>query len=447
MSRFRLSRRAVLRGAGAFVALPVMEAMLNSHGTAFAQGQPLPVRLCTWFFGNGVVLNKWTPSATGASWALTDALGPLVNVKEYVNVVSGCAVKTGTSRGHHTGVAALYSCFPYIELPAGNAPYASKFGGPSIDQVAAGIIGKDSTFPSLQLAVSKRVTKGEGPTLQYLSHKGPDAPIAPEFNPANLFNTLFSNFNEQDPLDPRDRLRVSVLDKVKADADRLRTRLGASDRQRLDAHLTSISEVRTQIAALPPTYTSGCSKPETVTQTNTDQNGQEPLEPVSKAMSDLLALAWACDLTRVASYQFSGSVGSTAYPMIGVSDNQHTMSHDSGRADDINTTVRFCVKNFAYLLEKLKATPDGTGNLLDNSVLMLSSDVSQGWTHAINDYPILVAGGGRGALKHPGIHYRASNGRNTSDVVLSVMKAAGTGVTSVGGGNGYSNNPCTEILT
>lgn len=447
MTRFRLGRRTFLRGTGAVLALPVLEAMLNSHGTAFAAGDPLPRRLATFFFGNGVVLPQWTPTTTGSGWALTDALTPLVNVKDYVNVVSGCQVKTPNLRGHHNGVAALLSGYPFIPLPPNGAPYASKFGGPSIDQVAAGIIGKDSTFPSIQIAVSKRVTKGEGPTLQYLSHKGPDAPIPPEFNPAALFTRMFGNFTPKDPTDPRDKLRVSVLDAVKEDANRLRVKLGKTDQQRLDAHLTAISEVRTQILALPPVYTSSCVLPEGgITQTNVDINSQEQLEKVSRAFSDVLALAWSCDLTRVASYQFSGSVGGTSYPEIGVPDNEHSISHDTARKPDIQKCVQFVVKNFAYLLEKLKASAEGTGNVLDNSVLLFTTDVAEGWVHSISDYPILVAGKGGGVLKYPGIHYRSTSARNTSDVLLSIMQAAGTGATSVGGNEGYSNTPCTPIM-
>jgi hypothetical protein len=441
---FRLSRRTLLRGLGAAVALPALEAMLNSHGTAWADGQPIPRRLCTWFFGNGVVLNRWTPAATGGSWQLSEALQPLQPVKDYVTVVSGCNVKTPNLRGHHNGVAALMSGYPFIPLPPGTASYSSKFGGPSIDQVAADIIGAGSTFPSIQVAVSKRVTKGEGPTLQYISHKGPDAPLPPDFSPAALYNRLFGSFEPKDPLDPTDAMRVNVLDAVKQDAARLHKKLGSSDRARLDAHLTSLSEVRGQILALPPVYTSACVKPEPVTQTNVDSGGVEPMEAVAKAMSDLIALAWACDLTRVASFQFSGSVGHSAYPMVGVGDNHHTISHETSRLDDLHTCAVFFVKNFSYLLQKLKALPEGQGNVLDNSVLLMTSDVSEGWTHSITDYPILVAGRGGGMLRYPGIHYRAS-GRNTSDVLLSVMQAAGTGVTSVGGSEGLSTTPCTQI--
>ncbi|MBX5482705.1 MAG: DUF1552 domain-containing protein [Myxococcaceae bacterium] len=445
---FRLSRRTVLKGAGALVALPTLEAMLNSHGTAYAEGGAFPQRLLTWFFGNGVVLPMWTPSATGANYAFSPALSPLQNVKDYVNVVSGCNVKTPDLRGHHNGCGAMMSGYPFIPIPANGANYASKFGGPSIDQVAAGIIGTTTTFPSLQLAVSKRATTGEGPTLQYISHKGPDAPLPPEMNPAKLYQKLFGNFVEpSNPTDPRDALRLNVLDAVKDDANRLIKRLGAADRQRLDQHLTAISELRQQISALPPPVTSACAAPKTpVTQTNQDQGGAEPMEAVHRAFADLIALAWACDLTRVVSVQFSGSVADTAYPMIGIPDNEHDLSHDPSRKDDINRCVTFCVQNFAYLCERLKATPEGPGNLLDNSVLMMTTDVAEGWVHSIQDYPVVIAGRGGGVLKYPGIHYRSPNGRNTSDILLTVLRAAGTGVSSVGGAEGLSTTVISELM-
>src|SRR5262249_8620329 len=258
MRPFRLSRRMLLKGAGAAIALPTLEAMLNSSGTAFAQGAPIPKRFATFFFGNGVVLNRWKPTATGPGWQLTEELAPLSNVKSYVNVVSGYKIKIPNLRGHHCGAAGILSGYPFIALPPGGAPYNPEVGGPSMDQVAAGAIGPSTTFPALQVAVSKGLTRGEGPTLQFISHRGPDSPLPQEFNPAALFNRLFATFSPPDPTDPRDRLRLSVLDQVRQDARRLKARLGSSDRARLDAHLTSISELRTQIMALPPVITSAC---------------------------------------------------------------------------------------------------------------------------------------------------------------------------------------------
>lgn len=335
---------------------------------------------------------------------------------------------------------------PSYSPPPGGAPYNSKFGGPSVDQVAADAIGSSTTFPSIQLAVSKRVTRGEGPTLQFISHRGPDSPLPQEFNPAALFNRLFATFSAPDPTDPRDRLRLSVLDKVREDARRLRSRLGTSDRARLDAHLTSISELRTQIMALPPMITSACVPPDAVTETNQDIDGIEQLETVSRIMSDLVVLSWACDLTRVASYQFSGSVGGTIYSAIGQTTGEHSLTHDAQQQGQVHNAVVFVASQFAYLLEKLKASTEANGNLLDNSCILFSSDVCEGISHSITDYPILVAGKAGGYLKFPGIHYRSTASDNTSDVLLTCLRAVDANVSSVGGDGGMSSTPCTGIM-
>ena len=446
MKRFLLNRRTLLKGFGAAVALPTLDAMLNSHGTAYADGAPVPKRFATFFFGNGVILSRWRPAATGSSWSLTEELAPLVNVKSYVNVVSGYKIKIPNLRGHHTGAAGILSGYPFIALPPGGAPYNSKFGGPSVDQVAADAIGTTTTFPSIQVAVSKRLTRGEGPTLQFISHRGPDSPLPQEFNPAALFSRLFAAFSPHDPTDPRDQLRANVLDAVKEDTRRLQAKLGASDRARLDAHLESINEVRSRILALPPVLTSSCVLPDPPTEDNQDIGGIEQLESVSRVMSDLLALTWACDLTRVASYQFSGSVGSTVYSAIGQTDGEHSLTHDAQRQNDVHAAVVYVMNRFAYLLEKLKASQEGSGNLLDNSCILFSSDVCEGLVHSITDYPILVAGRAGGFFKYPGIHHRSMSSDNTSDVLLTCLHAVGANVDSVGSEGGLSTNLCTGII-
>ncbi|MBL8912766.1 MAG: DUF1552 domain-containing protein [Archangium sp.] len=455
MKQFQLSRRHVLRGAGAALALPTLDAMLNSHGTALAQGMPLPRRFVTWFFGNGVIRSKWNPAQVGTTYTPSEELAPLVDasrnidVRSYVSVVSGFNVKTPNLRGHHNGVCALFSGSPLIPLPPGGAPYSSKFGMMSIDQVAADAIAGSTQFKSLQLAVSKRFTTGEGPTLAQISHRGPDAPMPQETNPARLFNNLFASFTPRDPRDPKDQLRASVLDAVNEDARALQARLGARDRARLDAHLTSVSELRTRILALPPVITSSCSKPATVTNTNQDMNGVEPFEQVSSLMSDLMAMAFACDLTRVASFQFSGSVGGHSFKALSPNeprDTEHSITHEATQQDKVNQAVIFTMRNFAYTLNALKNTIDGTtGNVLDNTVVLCSSDVAEGLDHSINDYPVLLAGKGGGALKS-GYHFRSTNGRNTSDILLTAVRALGTGITQVGKDQGLSTTPIAELL-
>jgi hypothetical protein len=294
--------------------------------------------------------------------------------------------------------------------------------------------------------VSKRLTRGEGPTLQFISHRGPDSPLPQEFNPAALFSRLFATFTAQDPTDPRDRLRASVLDAVKEDTRRLQAKLGAPDRARLDAHLESINEVRSRILALPPALTSSCVLPDPPTEDNHDISGIEQLESVSRVMSDLLALAWACDLTRVASYQFSGSVGSTVYSAIGQTDGEHSLTHDAQRQNDVHAAVVYVMNRFAYLLEKLKASQEGSGNLLDNSCILFSSDVCEGLVHSITDYPILVAGRAGGFFKYPGIHHRSMTSDNTSDVLLTCLRAVGANVDSVGSEGGLSTTLSTGII-
>jgi hypothetical protein len=453
MKSTKIHRRALLQGAGATIALPIFECMLNSHGTALAQGQPIPKRFVTWFFGNGVIRSKWTPATTGSNFALTEQLAPLVNaatnidVKSYVSVLSGFDVKTPNLRGHHNGACAILSGAPFIPLPPNGAGYSSKFSIRSIDQIAADTLAQNTRFKSLQLAVSKRFTQGEGPTLAYMSHRSADEPMPQQSNPAALFNTLFANFTPSDPTDPRDRLRVSVLDAVKNDANRLKTKLGSADKIRLDAHLTGIAEARSRILSLPPVLTSSCIKPGTPSQTNTDVGGVEPIEDVSKIMSELLTVALVCDLSRVASFQFSGSVGGHVFKWLSPNEarlNEHAITHEIDQQNKVNDSVVFTMKCFAYLLDRMKKSIEGAGNLLDNTCILMSSDVAEGYDHSINDYPVLIAGKAQGKLRS-GIHVRKP-GNNTSDILFTCMKALGVPVTSVGAQQGQSSTAITELL-
>jgi hypothetical protein len=446
-STLALHRRSLLKGlfAGSLVtlSLPPLEIMLNSHGTAFADGSLLPRRFMTWFFGNGVIPERWVPQAEGAGYELTDSLKPLGDLKPYCSLLSG--FRNGAAeknrRGHHDGVAGCFSGYPFIELPANGAPYASKFGGPSIDQVAAKVIGAQTYLPSLQMGVSTKVTKGEGPTLRDLSHKGPDQPLPAEFSPAKIYEKLFGSFVPK--TDPSGPARVNVLDAVRQDAAELQKRLGTNDRLRLESHMESISQIQKQIQALPPI----CTVPEFSGVTNQAVDGKEPLEEVSQAMADLVALAFACDATRVISFLQAGSVAGTVYHMTGTTQTQHDLSHDgsSDAQEKVHQGVLFNMKCFAYLLRKLRDTPEGDGNLLDNSCILLGSDCTLGLAHSNFNQPIIVAGGGGGTLKHPGIHYKSPNKENLTDILLTCLQTVDPTATEAGGDEGYSNSACQAI--
>ena len=255
--------------------------------------------------------------------------------------------------------------------PHPNSLYSSKFGGPSIDQLLVNDLSADK--PALVLGVSKRVVNSEGPTLNFISHRGPDNPIAPEHSPAALFTRLFGSFTPPDTNDPRAALRVSVLDAVSEETARLKSRLGLNDKQRLEAHLTAISELRTRILAQPPVATGSCQIGVGSSDENQDVDGFERLREVNGLMSDLLVLSFACEITRSASVMFTGSVGGTFFNEVpGVTSGHHDITHSGtpDAQDIVHATTVYTMDRFNDLLVRLKDTPEGGGNLLDQSLFL-----------------------------------------------------------------------------
>ena len=415
----RLPRRTLLRGAlgGAAIGigLPALQAMLNGNGTALASGRPLPRRLGVFFWGNGVRHKFWVPEARGRNWMLSDELEPLAKVKRYLNVVSGMDVKTGNEQGHHAGTVGILSGCPMVSQPHPSSAYASTFSGPSIDQVAAAAIAGTTPFRSLEVGVSRRVTENEGTTLLYLSHRGPDAPNPPEYDPRAVFQRLFGGAGTA--------LGHSVLDVVAEDARTLSVKLGTEDRQRMEQHLGDIRELERRVSAPRPAKRQ-CTQPDSTVLGL--REGETEHAKINAAMARVVALGLSCDLTRVFSFMFSGSVGETSYPEVGQDKAHHQLTHDEpGDQPLVHAATVFIMRQLAVLLETLAATPDGAGNLLDRSVVLASSDTADGRDHTLKDYPILVAGGGGGALRNPGIHYRSEIRENTSKVLLTVLRAAG----------------------
>jgi Protein of unknown function (DUF1552) len=448
---FVLNRRALLRGmaGGALVsmALPPLEAMLNTHGDALSGGEPLPVRFATFFFGNGVLWDEWIPKAQGPDWQPTVQTQPLFDVgseelpreiADYCNILTGFENKLKFKITHHEGAAGMLSGHPFVHIGG----LQSKFGGPSIDQVVAAALKTGHTPPSIQLGVSKRVSTDEDTTMQFISHKSTSEPLPPTYSPARVWSDLFGSFVPPD--DPSGPARIRVLDAVREDARALERKLGAADRERLTAHLEGVDELESLIRQMPPV----CElEGREETETNTDSDGREPMEDVANAMNRLLALAWSCDITRVASYMLTGGVGHQVYSHLDQTDEQHIMSHDPEfYKGQLSQTIVWNVQQFANLLRLLKDTPDGASNLLDNSILLLCSDCGEGWSHTTFDQPIVVAGRGGGQLLYPGIHYRSKNAQNTSDILLTLAQAMVPTIAEIGSAEGLSNTPFTDIL-
>jgi hypothetical protein len=449
----RLHRRHFLRGvmggAGIGVALPALEIMLGS-GRALAQAAR-PRRLVTFFWGNGRGIDaaRWTPAATGSAWTPSPQLTPLAGLKDQVTIVSGFDSKlTRSPRGHHNGCVTMLSGGDYQEQPANGAPFRSTFALPSIDQVVARELGKATPFRSLEIAISSKVIRGEGSTLAFPSHNGPDSGNPPEVSPAALYGRLFAMGSAPSATDGLAQvtleLRKSALDAVLADLNGLTARVGARDRARLDQHAQNIRDIEKRLAE--PGLAASCSRPATMADP-TGASGREPLEERMQVMSRLLATAFACDLTRVASILFNGSVASTVFWQVGATRGHHDLSHEGQAAQTvIDASTTFVMKQFATLLDTLARTPDGDGNLLDQCALLATSDCSNGAAHSTRDMPIVLAGKAGGALR-AGIHHRAAPGsdNNTSRVLLSVVRAVGVNVASLGAGGGQVTTGLAEI--
>jgi hypothetical protein len=458
MKKTVIGRRTVLRGLVGGVAvgigLPPLEAMFNGNGTAYAQGAAIPKRLGVFFWGNGVKLDRWTPQNTGSQWTPSLELAPLMPVKDYVNVVSGMNIKTGNERGHHAGSVGILSGSPMISQPHPNSPYASTFSAPSIDQVAANAIGTTTRFKSLEVGISKRIDSVEGTTLHYLSHNGPDSANPPEYDPGAVFSRLFGadfvppgTTSTMPAIDVSKVLKKSVLDAVQADVTALKMKVGTADGKRLDQHMENIRSIENRIVTNTgsPVAQAKCSVPTKPTLPS-ETSSKEAIAERMTAMSNLIAMAFACDQTRVFSIMFTGSVCGTVFWQVGATGGHHDLTHNEPDPQPtVHNATIFTMQQFATLLTALKNVQEGAGNLLDSCAILASSDTADGKAHSINDYPILVAGRAGGKLTYPSVHYRSPNGENASMVLMSMLRAVGVPLTTFGGGGGQVTSGLSAI--
>jgi hypothetical protein len=476
MTRFMLTRRTLLRGAahgiGAAVALPVLDAMLNGNGTALAQGMPLPVRLGSWFWGNGVIASAWFPTGTGPGWNLSPLLQPLVNVKPYVSVLDGMVVYLPLPVGGH--MSSLMSvCSGAPGTSQGGLNYA--YTKPSFDQVIADKIGTTTRFKSLHFGVASTDTSDAdfGVMGKAISHNGPNSPNLPIYDPIAIYDRVFGTGFSVDGGTPSDVTlanRKSVLDVVAADTKALQGRLGARDRQRLDQHLQGITELEKQLMGMPVMTTGACMKPLRPTSSYPAIDSEQiQWDALDAAQTQLLAVALACDQTRVFTYRFSPCNDFTVYPgfptftidptTTNTGSSMHGMTHqEGGDQPGVQKCVTFAMGKLAGLLEKLMAMPEGAGNVLDNCAILAFSECTEGRTHNATSapgIPMLIAGRAGGKLVYPGIHYRSpaqgdapgeTNGRNVSCVPLTLMQALGTGITTYGAAAGTATKVISELL-
>jgi hypothetical protein len=289
------------------------------------------------------------------------------------------------------------------------------------------------------------VVNGEGTTLQAISHNGPDNANPAEQDPAALYDRVFSEVTGSNASlsQLNNDLRTSVLDAVLDDITRLEASVGSRDKVRLQQHYENVRNVELRLQA-SAALAAQCSEATPPSEIN-DERGHEALAERLSAMTGLLTLALACDMTRVFSIQYHGSVSGTVFWQVGADRGHHELSHEGEAAQAIiEASTIYTMEQFATMLQAFRDTPEGSGNLLDASAIMATSDTSDGAAHSENDYPIVIAGSAGGALKYPGVHY-ASDGENTSKVLLTMVNAVGSGVTEIGADAGLVTESCSEI--
>ncbi len=445
--RTMLPRRTVLRGllGGAAIALPLprLAGMLNGNGTAYADGTRLKPRFLTWFFGNGIDPAQWVPAATGVgdAWAISPSLAPLAELKPWLSVLSGFNLKVPYIHAHKSSAAAILTGAQSVE--GGDVQL------PSIDQLIAPLISADTAFPGgLHVGISN--VTGAGALDFNISFNGPNAPNPPEYSPAALFAKLLALSGTQEP-DPSLFRRRNILDAVAEDARELKAILGKDDQIRLDRHLDGVAQLQSQIDAT--INSPGCGAPidPDVAYPNRGADGSITLGRC-EAFADLLTFALSCELTRVASHVFSCAACHAGYPEAGLGD--VTFHEDFGHLLSLqgydyaiagfHSGVAYAMSGLARLLTRLRDTPDGAGNLLDNSIVYTTSCIGLPWDHRTDDYPILIAGKGGGLLRGD-LHHRAQ-GDNASKVPFTLLKALGHQAPSFGLAEGLTSELVPELL-
>jgi hypothetical protein len=441
-ARNRLSRRTVLRGLGASMALPWMEAMGQAAPAAALTGQSVaaaPLRMAFVFTPNGVHYPSWKPTGTGAGYELSKTLKPLEDVRKQVNVLSGLTLDkaraNGDGPGDHARSSATFLTGQQARKTAGNDIDL----GISIDQFAANQVGRNTKLSSLEIGCELGRRAGScdsGYSCAYSSHlswKDEDTPVPKIIDPAAVFESLFGTHDKQAMLERVNRRR-SILDFVSGDAKRLESRLGVSDRNKLEEYQTAVREIERRIQHAQSETEANVPPEGTVAPTGIPRMVGEHLD----LMYDMLLLAFQTDQTRIASFMTGTGGSNRTFAEIGVTDGHHNLSHhreDETMVEKIKKIDQFYVERFANFVRKASEINEGEGSLLDNCMIMFGSGISDGNRHNHEDLPIVLAGGGGGTIDQ-GRHIAYDKETPLCNLYISMLDRMGCDVDSFGDSSG-----------
>lgn len=444
---WQIPRRTFLRGLGTTIALPLLDAMVPDQAAAAAAaatgGSPMPRRMAFVYIPNGVIMEHWTPQIVGPNYDLPATLRPLASVKNDLLVLSGSAHDKAAANGDGAGDHARANATFLTGIQARKTAGADIRLGVSVDQIAANQLGRYTKLPSLELSCDKArqagsCDSGYSCAYQYnLSWRNETVPMAPENDPRAVFERMFGGKSQSE----NDRSRAlrkeydkSILDFAMEDAKRLQSTLGATDRRKLTEYLEAIRELETSIdkaekfTAELPSY----RKPAGIPKRNDEH---------IRLMFDLMALAFQTDTTRVSTFLIAHDGNNRNYKdELGIADGHHNLSHHKGDQAWVNKIQKidtFHMVQFAYFIQRLKSIREGEGTLLDNSMILLGSGISDGNRHRHDNLPVIIAGKGGGTIR-PGRHVKVDR-MPLTNVFLSLLDRMGTPAQRFGDSTGRFN--------
>ena len=432
-----LRRRSFLRGAGACLALPLLDSMTP----AFSADIKAPTRVLWTYIPSGATMADWLPATEGKNYEVTRILAPLEPFRGDFSILQGLdnhqGEALGDGAGDHARAGAAYLTGIHCKKTGGTDIRA----GVSVDQIAAKAVGSNTRFASIELGCDDTRTVGEcdsGYSCAYqntLSWRTESSPIPPETNPRAVFERLFGT--EDTSLTPQERARraaerSSILDLVREDTKQLQGSLGHADNRKMDEYLYAVREVERQIQSAEQNhsaFTPNIDKPAGVPVVFADY---------LKIMFDLQILAMQTDSTRIMTFMYGREASQRTYSEIGIPDAHHPLTHHAGRKDWIEKVTQintYHVKNFAYFVNKLKTTADGDGTLLDHVALIYGGGISEGNTHSKVSVPTLLVGRANGKF-NPGRHIVYPAGTPITNLHLSLLDAIDVHPGTVGDSTG-----------
>ena len=436
-----IPRRTFLRGVGATVALPFLDAMMPVFAAIGTDASVRPTRLSFIEVPNGIMMDKFTPTTVGAGFKLTPVLEPLAPFKDRMLVLSGLAQNQaakldGEIGGDHPRACTAFLTGAHARMTSG----ADLRAGISVDQVAAREFKKHTQLASLEIGMESAEVVGACESAyscayyNTVSWLNETTPLPMENRPRVIFERMFGDSGTTDPKIRMQRMKEnkSILDAVVTNIKRLREKLPESDRGKIDQYLEAIRDVERRIQ---------------VAETQSDRDLPEMAGPVGtpnkfsdyyKLMVDLQVLAWQSDMTRVCTFQIGHEMSNRAYPELGFGDAHHSVTHHLGDKEKIAKTIQvniFHAKMLSYFLDKLQSTQDGDGSLLDHSMMLYGGALSDGNLHIFHDLPILLFAGGVKGIKG-GLHVKYPSGTPLNNLFLTILDKVDVEVERLGDSTG-----------